>query len=615
MAQNIPIKKELIIQFFQEAFPGHEYAIGNNYWFVHASTKLGWLIHYEYNNGRVHMDIEGESHEWRAPRNFFRSRIKDSRVFSIPHYRNDCRWTLDKEPNNWEEIKAAFKELQFIMKPHILAWEKVNSELNISTGAEAIIANVRTKFNTLRNILSKKLYIPNYQRPYEWNEKNVGQLLSDINSARQNGKNQYLIGSLILHYEEAEYNKLAIVDGQQRLTTLILILRALQYEGVLPDLTFNNSISFSHIKINHEFISRWLNHNLSSHEHKDFIDYILDSCRFVEIIVSDLSEAFQLFETQNGRGKELEAYNLLKAYHLRAMKESTQMEKIDSDIRWENAALFIDKKDERIDLLRQIINEHLFRIRIWSKGESAGKFSKKEVDEFKGLTIGKEETLDFPYQNIMLQQQIAMGFLQAINQGLFKVKDRFLHGDPENMSPFVSINQLIINGKSFFDYVETYIEIYKRLFVSSTTSQLSEFKTFYNRYCKEYPGANRVGDGYIRQVYKSAIMLIFDRFGEQGVNEMYLDLYIILYFLRLTRHQIKYATMMKKEESGWIFSTINNAKSVSELIPIRNAANERRFLINSGKIKPVFQIQDITNVITGEFMEQGIEEEIEEYEI
>ena len=138
MAQNIPIKKELIIQFFQEAFPGHEYAIGNNYWFVHASTKLGWIIHYEYNNGRVHMDIEGESHEWRAPCNFFKSRIKDSRVFSTWQYRNDCRWTLDKEPNNWEEIKAAFKELQFIMKPHILAWEKVNSELNISTGPLAI---------------------------------------------------------------------------------------------------------------------------------------------------------------------------------------------------------------------------------------------------------------------------------------------------------------------------------------------------------------------------------------------------------------------------------------------------------------------------------------------
>ena len=604
MAQNIPIKKELIIQFFQEAFPGHEYAIGNNYWFVHASTKLGWFIHYEYNNGRVHMDIEGESHEWRAPRNFFRSRIKDSRVFSTWQYRNDCRWTLDKEPNNWEEIKAAFKEMQFIMKPHILAWEKVNNESITSSETEAFIAHVKTKFNTLRNIFSKKLYIPNYQRPYEWTQKNVTQLLSDINSARQNGKNEYLIGSLILHSDGEEYNKFAIVDGQQRLTTLILILRALGSKMKVPDLAFNNSVSFSHIKTNYEFIVHWISQNLSLYELEGFIKYILDSCHFVEIIVPELSEAFQLFETQNGRGKELEAYNLLKAYHLRAMKDSSQAEKIDSDIRWESAALFIDKNDERIDLLRQIINEHLFRIRIWSKGYCAGKFSKKEVDEFKGLTIGKDETLDYPYQNNMLQQQIAIGFLKAMNQGLFKVKDRFLHGDPENMNPFVSINQLIINGKPFFDYIETYVEFYKRLFVNSTASQLSEFKTFYKKYCKGYPGANRTGDTYIRQVYKSAIMLIFDRFGERGVNEMYQHIYTILYYLRLTRSQIKYATMMKKKNSGWIFSTINNAKNLSELTSIRNEANERRNLLRTGKVKNVFQIEVVKNLITGEFHQE-----------
>ena len=613
MAENINIEKELIVEFVENEFPGHDLYVGNGYWFIHASKKLGWTIHYEYNHGQVHLDIEGDPNEWRAPRNYFKSKVKDNRVSSKWQFRNDCRWTLEGTPQNWEEIKQAFCNLHFIMKPHILAWEKLNNESNVSSNPDVVSTKVKTKFNTLRNLVYEQLSIPNYQRPYKWTEKNVEQLLSDINSARKGGKMVYLIGSLILHREDKESNMLAIVDGQQRLTTIFLLLRALKYENDLPKLEYNHSVSFSHIKTNYEYIENWLYHNLSSHEYPVFTDYILDSCQFVEIIVSDLSEAFQLFETQNGRGKELEAYNLLKAYHLRAMKENSQNDKVDCDVRWENAALFVDRNNERIDLLRQIINEHLYRIRIWSKGNEAGRFSKKDVDEFKGLTIGKDEGLDYAYQNIMLQQQIAVGLLKTMSQGVFKVKDRFVHGDPENMSPFVSVNQLIINGKPFFDYVETYIEMYKRMFDSSSTSQLAEFKKFYEKYCKMYGGAHRTGDGYIRQVYKSAMMLVFDRFGEVGVNEIYKDIYTLLYYLRLTKSQIKYATMMKMRRSGWIFSTINNAKNLSELVDIKIEARKKEKEIRkiaNGEAKPIFHVKEIEEAILGSRKENKTKDKI-----
>lgn len=107
--------------------------------------------------------------------------------------------------------------------------------------------------------------------------------------------------------------------------------------------------------------------------------------------------------------------------------------------------------------------------------------------------------------------------MQMMNTGLFKVKSRFEHGDPDNISPFVNINQLIVNGKPFFDWVETYIEIYKRIFMQPDSSQLSDFKDFYRSFCK-YEGCQRNGDSYIREVYKSAIILIFDRFGEKGMG-------------------------------------------------------------------------------------------------
>ena len=298
-----------------------------------------------------------------------------------------------------------------------------------------------------------------------------------------------------------------------------------------------------------------------------------------------MNEAFQLFETQNGRGKELEAYNLLKAYHIRAMVSSSRKEKIDCDVRWEDAAIYTNKNNAPRDLLRQLINEHLYRCRLWSRSEDAGRFSKQHVDEFKGFTIDRDAPIEFAYQNSLVQQQIATNLMQLMNTGLLKVKSRFNHGDPDNISPFANINQLIVNGKPFFDWVETYIEIYKRIFMQPDSSQLSGFKDFYRSFCK-YEGSQRSGDSYIRDVYKSAIILIFDRFGEKGVNHLYKAVYICLYRIRLEKKQVRYATMSSHSSSGWIFAQINHAKSISDLSEIINRASVyqkktlRNFVVN-----------------------------------
>lgn len=425
-----------------------------------------------------------------------------------------------------------------------------------------------------------QLHIPEYQRPYRWTEKNVIQLLQDVNDARLNGKQDYLIGSVILHRNDG---RLDIVDGQQRLTTICLIVKVFtETKHKLPSFKYNHTDSFRHIKENHDTIKKWKDQNIPTVEQSIFIDYLLNSCLFVQITVSKLNEAFQLFETQNGRGKPLEVYNLLKAYHIRAMTDALKQDKIDCDVRWEDAASYFALGGERYDLLRQVINEHLYRTRVWSRGHRAKEFKRQDVDEFKGLTIGKDTSVEFTYQNGLLQQQIALALIQNLNMGLFKIKSRFEHGDPENMSPFVNINQLIINGKSFFDYVETYVEIYKRIFIQTDSSQLANFKKFYNEYCKGYKGHWRSGDTYIRQVYKSAIILTFDKFGERGVNYLYESLYLCLYRYRLENSQVKYTTMVNN--SSKIFTIIHHAKNLLDLNEIKrigedNRNNKRKFLV------------------------------------
>lgn len=449
--------------------------------------------------------------------------------------------------------------------------------------------SITANFVSLKGCFEKQLAIPEYQRPYRWDIKNVELLLNDIKNSRDNGKQTYLIGSVILHKENDRYN---IVDGQQRITSIVLLLKRLGYAEALPDLRYNHNDSFCHIKENHGFIERWLTSNIA--DRTEFSRYIVGNCMFVEIVVTELGEVFQMFESQNGRGKELEAYNLLKAYHIRAMASTSQEDKIRCDKKWEDATMFYQNKGQRKDLLSQLFNEQLYRTRLWARGDEAYTFGKKDIDEFKGITLDKDHALDFPYQNILIQQEIATQMMRNLNMNLFKVKGRFVHGDTADMNPFASITQLILNGKAFFEYVETYVEIYKRLFLQIDTSQMPEFKAFYKRHC-HYDGYNRrMGDGYIREVYKSAVMYVFDRFGEVGVNSIYKELYMCIYRHRLEKKQVRYATMAKAENSAWLFKAIHNAQTIADLNCIKKEALNAKHKFDSEETN--YKVDEILSV-------------------
>lgn len=581
------ISNEQKLEFANKAFPDKAVKFGDDWWYIQAGTLMGEDLHYEYRIGKVQLHIEGSN--WRPIRNYFDrvGVVSDPHIIAEDWRRQRCCLTLQRDFDllSWEDIQDAFLEIDRIMRPYILSFER-SQEVYYGSNENSVKSDVDARKIRVSDLMSlPNLHIPEYQRPYRWTENNVEQLFTDINNARANGKQDYLIGSVIIHKKD---NTLDIVDGQQRITTLYLIAKALDYKGSLPRLAFNHIDSFFHIHENDKFIREWVELNLAKSDRQDFLDYIFGNCQVVEVTVKQLCEAFQLFETQNGRGKDLEAYNLLKAYHIRAMTSSSRKEKIDCDVRWEDAAMFTDKNNAPRDLLRQLINEHLYRCRLWSRSEEAGRFSKQHVDEFKGFTVDRDTSVEFAYQNFLVQQQIASGLMQIINTGLFKVKSRFEHGDPDNISPFVNINQLIINGKPFFDWVETYIEIYKRIFMQPDSSQLSNFKDFYGSFCCKYEGCQRKGDSYIREVYKSAIILIFDRFGEIGVNHLYKHVYICLYRIRLEYRQVRYATMSSCSSSGWIFAQISNAKKLSDLSEIIRRASEYK-----QKTSIVFKVEKI----------------------
>ena len=474
------------------------------------------------------------------------------------------------------------------------------------------MSNITATIKLVKDLIRENLSIPSYQRPYRWKIKNVRQLLEDILTNRIAGKERYRIGSVILHKNGDNFD---IVDGQQRITTLLLLAKAIQkqdclFNNLLNKLEYKHNDSRDNIIQNFKYIEAWIEDHRANKD--DFWDYIKNNCEFVVIEVDDLSEAFQMFDSQNGRGKELEAYNLLKAYHIRAMDQDSYEQKVACDKRWEAATMYdatpSDDSDPNIDVLKQIFNEQLYRGRVWSKGHVAQKLTKADIDEFKGFTIDKNHNIEFPFQNPSLLQYLTEKFYRNILAGTIATQPRFNYGDSENIDPFVSITQQIVNGKSFFDYVETYVEIYKQLFIQLKGFQLKEFKEFFYTYCLNYGEklkdckgelyfksvghANRSGDTYLREAYKTVVMLLFDKFGENGLNKYYKILYKLIYVKRMISSQVRRDSVAELPVP--IIAVINQAQNLADLVELDNMWAERfKAAKKQMEAKKVDEIKDI----------------------
>ena len=76
----------------------------------------------------------------------------------------------------------------------------------------------------LKDMIEEEFEIPIYQRPYKWRKEHVIQLLDDLyENIYLKNDSIYRVGSIIIHDDNKTQTK-NIVDGQQRLTTLSMIL-------------------------------------------------------------------------------------------------------------------------------------------------------------------------------------------------------------------------------------------------------------------------------------------------------------------------------------------------------------------------------------------------------
>ena len=244
-----------------------------------------------------------------------------------------------------------------------------------------------------KDLIVSNLIIPDYQRAYVWDSERVKILLEDLDEyldmkSNENKLNTYLLGSLILH-KNNDTNEFEVVDGQQRLVSLALILLCLEKLtnknatiDFLKDSTFAHSESKKHIKENYDFIVSWFSskkgwkiEESEKHKKDDIQKYgelLKNKIEFICILAPSLDDAFIFFDSVNAKGMRLEAYDLIKAFHLRALEDYSAKSK---DSKSSFTAYFA-KEFERLakekdgENLKILFNDTLTPARQWLRHNS-----------------------------------------------------------------------------------------------------------------------------------------------------------------------------------------------------------------------------------------------------
>ncbi len=246
------------------------------------------------------------------------------------------------------------------------------------------MAKVEVELKKLHKILVDSEYfyqVPDYQRPYVWDKDHLGALIDDlVESYTNNKEDEYFCGSIVIA-ENQKDNRWDVVDGQQRLTSFIILactilklyknslgqkseafikesiydrhdeekerlkfLTAQNYNNifentVLNHLEFEDNIKKSELNKKFEentylrnayYFKELLNESVengSISDIDDFVKWFYEHIVLTRIICFEQDSAMQIFQVLNDRGQPLSPIDILKSNLMQEIKQDSEKRK------------------------------------------------------------------------------------------------------------------------------------------------------------------------------------------------------------------------------------------------------------------------------------------------
>ncbi len=288
---------------------------------------------------------------------------------------------------------------------------------------------IRANEETIRSLLQNRKYaIDYYQREYRWGKRQVQELIEDLSEkfndsydethSQQEVKSYdpYFMGSIIICEKKEERAVTSyIVDGQQRLTTLTLLLIFLHHQAKLKGadgdlIPLINSKSFGEVSFNlnieerkkamealldedeydssdeklsslknlgarYEDIKDLLPQNIDEKAFPHFTDWLLEKVIITKITAESDDDAYAVFETMNDRGLSLTNTEMLKGYLLANIKEKKLRDEANGC--WKQNIQELENIEGQLDarcITAWLRGQYAEKIRGTSKGDTSEDF-------------------------------------------------------------------------------------------------------------------------------------------------------------------------------------------------------------------------------------------------
>lgn len=427
---------------------------------------------------------------------------------------------------------------------------------------------------SLKDLFSKKLAIPEYQRPYVWTKTEIEKLLFQFSEHinREGEKPNFYLGSIVLHKDGNDYN---IIDGQQRITTMqiLQLIKTKQTNDITYDhgITYDHPLTQKHIKENYTFFR---NKNF------DLIDF--DKINVTIVITDSEDMAYNFFETLNTGGKRLGGTDILKAHHLRSVTDNEDRNSF--AFQWE-------KKQKNLE----DVNRMLSKIRRMDYLKGGNFVPDKFTDDNKWKNFLTE---DFAEKAKKESRDIGYSFVE-IEENTHKITaDKY------------AIRQPLNEGANYINYLLSFTEDYNFLF--AIDENISDKYSNFNR------EIINVIDGTVdlRSFYQLSLMCFVDRFGRKNVLEFSLYLFRFIYSLRLSDlSRIYEATVRNFITEKLLLDRILNAFTYEEILSyLKNYEFKTSNKENSGvKQRFLDRVSKFFGEVSSENFNSDLAEQIENY--
>lgn len=280
---------------------------------------------------------------------------------------------------------------------------------------------IHAQAKTIDELLNQKYAVDSYQREYKWGNTEIHDLISDLVGAFDNEYRethtpenviqygQYFLGPIIVSELEPiivseESRPFYVVDGQQRLTSLTLLLMYLKnsevaeehkvklhqlilsqkfnskkfnlnipertevleklFAGEIPNLGNESSQSVRNLIKCYQQISDQMDAEINNAQLPLFVEWLIHKVYLVEIRTASSNDAYAIFETMNDRGLRLTPAEMLKGYLLSEISDDQQRKKANK--KW---------KENVDNLIQNAKTEESMAIKAWLRGQYADKMS------------------------------------------------------------------------------------------------------------------------------------------------------------------------------------------------------------------------------------------------